>query len=139
MLTEPDILIRKLRALTNHHRLNPWFSWHDYGEIEIAALARTVARVFNGADRSGENINATEEKWGNGNEKDFCRNGRAGGAGDIYIVGAGGDLLCKIYLLRAIRQGVVVVSVREEAARHSRAAATRLASSLLIPFGSLLE
>jgi len=41
--------------------------------------------------------------------------------------------LCEIYLLRAIRLGMVVLVVREEAARHSRAAATRLASSLLIP------
>ena len=41
--------------------------------------------------------------------------------------------LCEIYLLRAIRQGVVVVVVREETARQSRAVATRLPSSLLIP------
>ena len=44
--------------------------------------------------------------------------------------------LCEIYLLRAIRQGVVVVVVREEAARHSRAIATRLPSILLIPLGT---
>ncbi len=41
--------------------------------------------------------------------------------------------LCEIYLLRAIRWGVAVVVVRQEAARDSRAVATRLASSLLIP------
>jgi len=39
----------------------------------------------------------------------------------------------EIYLLRALFQGVVVVVVREESARYSRASATRLASTLLIP------
>jgi len=43
--------------------------------------------------------------------------------------------LCEIYLPRAIRQGVVVVVVREEPARHSHAGAARLPSSLLIPVG----
>jgi DNA mismatch repair ATPase MutS len=47
--------------------------------------------------------------------------------------------LCEIYLLRAIRQGVIVVVVREETARQSRIVATRLPSNLLLPFGSLLE
>jgi hypothetical protein len=43
--------------------------------------------------------------------------------------------LCEIYLLRAIRQGMVVLVVREDAARHSRAVLSRLPSSLLIPVG----
>ena len=43
--------------------------------------------------------------------------------------------LCEIYLLRAIRQSVEVVVVREEAARGSRSVATRLPSSLLMPLG----
>ena len=43
--------------------------------------------------------------------------------------------LCAFYLLRAIRQGVVVVVVREKAVRHSRAVTTRLPLSLLIPCG----
>lgn len=43
--------------------------------------------------------------------------------------------LCENYLLRAIRQGVVVVVVREELARHSHTVATRRPTSLLIPLG----
>jgi hypothetical protein len=44
--------------------------------------------------------------------------------------------LCEIYLLRAIRQGVVVLVVREDAARHSRVILSRFASTLLIPVGA---
>jgi len=44
--------------------------------------------------------------------------------------------LCEFYLLRAIRQAVTVVVVREEAAQHNRAVLTRLASTLLIPVGA---
>ena len=41
--------------------------------------------------------------------------------------------LCENYLLRTIRQGVVVVVVREEAARLNRVVPTHLPSSVLIP------
>jgi hypothetical protein len=41
----------------------------------------------------------------------------------------------EIYHLRAIRQGVAVVLVREEAVLHSRAGAARLPSTLLMPLG----
>jgi hypothetical protein len=43
--------------------------------------------------------------------------------------------LCKLYLLRAIRQGLSVVVVHEEVARHHRSSANRVPCSLLIPLG----